>query len=98
MSFALSHHSAFPPIVHSSILNMEFQMIWLVTTTVTAYTIYRLSVWLSARLSRPPYPPGPRGIPLLGNVLYPTENLHTAYLALGNTYGKGSSSEHPVSL
>ncbi|KAJ7062510.1 cytochrome P450 [Mycena amicta] len=53
--------------------------LWIVDLTVR---------WYRQR-SRPPYPPGPRGLPIVGNVLdVPSENHWLAFAKLGNTYGE----------
>lgn len=36
---------------------------------------------------KPPLPPGPRGLPLVGYLLFLGSNLHWSFTELGNTYG-----------
>lgn len=51
------------------------------------YVIYFSAVRVSKYMSRRPYPPGPRGIPFLGNVMFPGHEAHKTFVAMGQTYG-----------
>ena len=59
---------------------------------VGAACITMISVWLAIRAIRgradPPYPPGPKGLPILGNALDIDMNEpHLTYTEWGKTYG-----------
>ena len=59
---------------------------------IGAACITTISVWLAIRIIRgranPPYPPGPRGLPILGNMLdIDTNEPHVTYTEWGKTYG-----------
>lgn len=49
---------------------------------------YYLLRWLDTRFRRLPYPPGPQGWPLVGNLSLPTSPAYEAYRAMSDEYGK----------
>ena len=48
--------------------------------------VHRLYVWTARSRNRLPYPPGPRGLLILGNISLPEEPTSITYCAWSKTY------------
>ena len=55
--------------------------------TLSSMLLIFLYVWKLNKSSRPPLPSGPRGLPLVGNLLSLDQELHTYFARLAQTYG-----------
>ncbi|KAK9277061.1 hypothetical protein L1049_006600 [Liquidambar formosana] len=70
----------------SNIGNDDLTHIFLILflAAVLAISCY---LWVFTKKETPPIPPGPRGLPLVGNLLSLDPQLHTYFAALSRTYG-----------
>ncbi|KAI4315299.1 hypothetical protein L6164_028124 [Bauhinia variegata] len=60
-----------------------------VTPLFLAFSVILVCAWyfIKPKRTTPPLPPGPRGIPILGNLLSLDPELHSYFADLGRTYG-----------
>ncbi|KAL5728118.1 hypothetical protein ACHQM5_001240 [Ranunculus cassubicifolius] len=68
---------------HDNLATAEFTLL----TVVLIFCWYKFISKQSSQGGKVPSPPGPRGLPLLGNLLSLKPELHTYFTELGQTYG-----------
>lgn len=71
----------------SSSLHLDFSRLFFTLVGVFAIFWYTLKYVKSKKGNKPPSPPGPRGLPLVGNLPFLDPELHTYFAELARSYG-----------